>query len=129
MKMNQILKAAAAVLILGSSSAVIAGGHGSDAPAVAGEGACTYTLENAFGVFAMCEEPNGAESCNAKAGAEGPMGAEYSEVSHADGACPTEGRIGTCTVEGLAQHYYDSGDSDGLETGCMFSSGDWTDAE
>jgi len=127
MKMNQILSAAAAVILIGSSAA-FAGGHGADAPPVEGDGACSYTLENAFGVYAMCEEPNGAETCLAKAGAEGPMGAEYSDVSHSEGACATEGRVGTCTVEGLAQHYYDKGDSDGLETGCMFSSGDWTDA-
>jgi hypothetical protein len=123
MKINQILGAAVAVCALGSSTAVFAGAH-EGGPEITGEGACTYVEENMFaGPFDLCQEPVGPESCAAL----GEAG-DNRDAVHSEGACPTEGLVGTCDLGGSRKNYL-SGDAGGLEIGCGFQGGDWIPAE
>ncbi|MCP4001020.1 MAG: hypothetical protein GY727_08935 [Gammaproteobacteria bacterium] len=123
MKINQILGIAVAVALFGGSSAVLAGGHEGGA-AIAGEGSCTFIQENMFaGPFNVCQEPVGADSC-----AEIGQTDDNADAVHADGACPTEGLVGTCDLGDSQLHYF-TGDAGGLEIGCGFQGGDWIAAE
>jgi hypothetical protein len=123
MKINQILGIAAAVVLAGGSSAVLAGGHEGGA-AMTGEGACSYVQENMFaGPFDVCQEPVGAESC-----AEIGQTDDNADAVHAEGACPTEGLVGTCDLGDSKLHYF-TGDAGGLEIGCGFQGGDWVAVE
>ena len=122
MKTIRVLGAVAALSLAAGSSAVFAGAH-EGGPEITGEGACTYVEENMFaGPFNVCQEPVGAESCAAL----GEAG-DNADAVHADGACPTEGLIGTCDLGGSKKHYF-SGDAGGLEIGCGFQGGDWISA-
>jgi hypothetical protein len=122
MKINQILGAAVAVLALGSSSA-FAGGHEGGAE-ITGEGSCTYVQENMFaGPFDVCQEPVGADSCATLGETD-----DNANAAHSEGACSSEGLVGTCDLGGSKVHYL-SGDAGGLEIGCGFQGGDWVAAE
>ncbi len=125
MRTTKVFLAAAAALAM-SSATVMAAGHSSGPAAVATEGAgsCTYVIKNMFaGPFDACSEPVDAANCDILANE-----AENSGGEHSTGACSTEGVIGTCTVDGLATHYY-SGDAFGIEIGCGFQSGTYTSGE
>jgi hypothetical protein len=123
MKIMRIFSVAAAVMLAGASSLALAGGH-TGGPEITGEGACTYVQENMFaGPFDVCQEPVGAESCAAIGETD-----DNADASHAEGACPTEGLVGTCDLGDSKVHYL-SGDAGGLEIGCGFQGGDWVAAE
>lgn len=123
MKTIRILSVAATIALAGGMSAAYAGGHEGGA-AVSGEGSCTYIQENMFaGPFNVCQEPVGAESC-----AELGQTDDNADAVHSDGACSTEGLIGTCDLGDNQLHYF-SGDAGGLEIGCGFQGGDWVSAE
>ena len=123
MKMNQILSAAAAVIAFGATSVAFAGAH-DGGPEITGEGACTYVEENMFaGPFDLCQSPVGPESCAAL----GETG-DNRDAVHSEGACPTEGLVGTCDLGGSQKNYL-SGDEGGLEIGCGFQGGDWISPE
>ena len=122
MKTIRILAVTAAVAIAGVSTA-FAGGH-EGGPAISGEGSCTYIQENMFaGPFNVCQEPVGADSC-----AELGQTDDNADAVHSDGACPTDGLVGTCDLGSNKLHYF-SGDAGGLEIGCGFQGGDWVSAE
>ena len=123
MKINQILGLTAALVLAGGSSAVLAGGHEGGAT-IGGEGSCTFVQENMFaGPFNVCQEPVGAESC-----AEIGQTDDNADAVHAEGACPTEGLVGTCDLGESKLHYF-TGDAGGLEIGCGFQGGDWVAVE
>ena len=123
MKINQILGLAATLVLAGGSSAVLAGAHEGGAT-IGGEGSCTFVQENMFaGPFNVCQEPVGAESC-----AEIGQTDDNADAVHAEGACPTEGLVGTCDLGDSKLHYF-SGDAGGLEIGCGFQGGDWVAVE
>ncbi len=123
MKMIRTLGLVAVVAMAGNASAVFAAAHQSG-PEITGEGACSYIQENMFaGPFNVCQEPVGAESCALLGETD-----DNADAVHADGACPTEGLIGTCDLGATKLHYY-SGDAGGLEIGCGFQGGEWVSAE
>ena len=123
MKTLRILGVVAAITIAGGISAAFAAGHEGGAE-IAGEGACSYVQENMFaGPFNVCEEPVGAESCAVLGETD-----DNADAVHAEGACPTEGLIGTCD-KGATKLNYFSGDAGGLEIGCGFQGGEWVTAE
>jgi hypothetical protein len=123
MKINQILGLTAALVLAGGSSAVLADSHEGGATA-GGEGSCTFVQENMFaGPFNVCQEPVGAESC-----AEIGQTDDNADAVHAEGACPTEGLVGTCDLGDSKLHYF-TGDAGGLEIGCGFQGGDWVAVE
>ena len=123
MKLTRIFSLAAAVVLVGGSSAAFAGGH-EGGPEITGDGSCTYVQENMFaGPFDVCQEPVGAESCAALGETD-----DNADANHSDGACPTDGLVGTCDLGGSKVHYF-SGDPGGLEIGCGFQGGEWINAE
>lgn len=123
MKMIRTLGLVAVVAIAGNTSVVFAGAH-EGGPEIAGEGACSYIQENMFaGPFNVCQEPVGAESCALLGETD-----DNAEASHSDGACPTEGLVGSCDLGATKLHYF-SGDAGGLEIGCGFQGGEWVSAE
>jgi hypothetical protein len=122
MKMIKILGVVAAITLAGSTSA-FAGGHEGGAE-IAGEGSCAYVQENMFaGPFNVCQEPVGAESCATLGETD-----DNADAVHSEGACTTEGLIGTCDLSATKLRYYD-GDAGGLEIGCGFQGGEWVAAE
>jgi hypothetical protein len=120
--MKSIRILGAAILAFASLNVAMAGGH-EGGPAITGEGACTFVQENMFaGPFDVCQEPVGPESCAALGEAD-----DNAAASHSEGACPSEGLVGTCDL-GSSKVNYLSGDADGLEIGCGFQGGDWIPA-
>ncbi|MEC9375289.1 MAG: hypothetical protein VYA80_02830 [Pseudomonadota bacterium] len=118
MKIIRIFGVVAAIM-LGTSSAAFAGAH-AGGPAITGEGSCNYTQENMFaGPFQVCQEPVGAGSC-----AELGETDDNADAVHSDGACSTEGLVGTCDTGDQKVRYLE-GDEGGLEIGCGFQGGDW----
>ena len=118
----QILGALAAISLMGTSAVNAAGHEGG--PEISGEGSCSYVQENMFaGPFNVCQEPVGAESCAVLGETD-----DNADAVHAEGACPTEGLVGTCDVGATKLHYY-TGDAGGLEIGCGFQGGEWVSAE
>ncbi|HJP03476.1 MAG: hypothetical protein QF789_05440 [Gammaproteobacteria bacterium] len=112
MKIIRILSVAAIVALAGSMSAAYA------------EGSCNYVQENMFaGPFNVCQEPVEAEAC-----AELGETDDNADAVHSDGACASDGLIGTCDLGDSQLHYF-SGDAGGLEIGCGFQGGDWISAE
>ena len=123
MKTLGILGVVAAITIAGGTSAAFAAGHEGGAE-IAGEGSCTYVQENMFaGPFNVCQEPVGAESCAVLGETD-----DNADAVHAEGACPSEGLVGTCDL-GSSKLRYFSGDAGGLEIGCGFQGGEWVTAE
>jgi len=119
MKIMRILGVAVAIILAGGTSLAFAGAH-EGAPAIGGEGSCSYVQENMFaGPFNVCQEPVGAESC-----AELGETDDNADAAHAEGACTTEGLVGTCDLGDSKLNYF-SGDAGGLEIGCGFQGGDW----
>jgi len=117
--MKSIRILGALLLTIAGTSLAMAGAHDGGVE-ITGEGACSYVQENMFaGPFDVCQEPVGAESCAALGEA-----ADNANASHAEGACPTEGQVGTCDM-GNMKVLYMTGDVDGLEIGCGFQGGDW----
>jgi hypothetical protein len=118
MKIMRIIGVAAAIMLAGVSSMAIAD------DAIGGEGACSYVQENMFaGPFNVCQEPVGADSCTEIGETD-----DNADATHAEGACTTEGLVGTCDLGDAKLHYF-SGDAGGLEIGCGFQGGDWVAAE
>jgi hypothetical protein len=123
MKIIRILSVAATLAIAGGMTSAYAGGHEGGA-AVGGEGSCAYVQENMFaGPFNVCQAPVDAESC-----AELGQTDDNADAVHSDGACTTEGLVGTCDLGDSKLHYF-SGDAGGLEIGCGFQGGDWVAVE
>jgi len=117
MKIMQIFGVAAALALAGASSLALA-------DEVAGEGSCSYVQENMFaGPFNVCQEPVGADSCTELGETD-----DNADAVHAEGACTTDGLVGTCDLGDAQLHYY-SGDAGGLEIGCGFQGGDWVAVE
>ena len=112
MKINQILGTAAVIFLAAGSSVALA------------DGSCNYVQENMFaGPFDVCTEPVDAEAC-----AEIGQTDDNADAVHAEGACATEGVVGTCDLGDSQLHYF-TGDPGGLEIGCGFQGGDWISAE
>jgi hypothetical protein len=123
MKTIRILGVVAAISIAGGASTAFAAGH-EGGPEITGDGSCTYVQENMFaGPFNVCQEPVGAESCAVLGETD-----DNADAVHSDGACPSEGLVGTCDL-GSNQLRYFSGDAGGLEIGCGFQGGEWVSAE
>lgn len=123
MKMIRTLGVVAVVAFAGNASVVLAGGH-EGGPEITGEGACSYVQENMFaGPFNVCQEPVGAESCAVLGETD-----DNADATHAEGACPADGLVGTCDLGASKLRYY-SGDAGGLEIGCGFQGGEWISAE
>ena len=123
MKIMRIFGVAVAIILAGGTSLAFAGAH-EGGPAISGEGSCSYVQENMFaGPFNVCQEPVGAESC-------GEIGEtdDNADAAHAEGACTTEGLVGTCDLGDNKLHYF-TGDAGGLEIGCGFQGGDWVAVE
>lgn len=88
-------------------------------PAAADVGHCTYVQQGRVESHDVCEAPTDAETCTAIGAAEG-----HSEASYQSGACPIEGRVGTCD-KGATRIEYFNGDPSQLEIGCGFQGGTW----
>jgi len=93
--------------------------------ALADDGHCKYTRENDHTPqpYKVCEMPSDEALCLT-------LGTTNSNANavHGDGACPTEGAIGTCD-KGTSKLVYYDGDPEGVEVGCSFSDGEWVGAE
>jgi len=123
MNISRILGFVAAASLAGGSATVFAAAH-EGGPAITGEGSCTYVQENMFaGPFNVCQEPVGAESCAMLGEAD-----DNADAKHAEGACPSEGLVGTCDLGATKLRYF-SGDAPSLEIGCGFQGGEWVTAE
>jgi len=120
--MKSIRILGAALLALAGTNVALAGGHDGGVE-ISGEGSCTYVQENMFaGPFDVCQEPVGAESCATLGETD-----DNANAAHSEGACSTDGLVGTCDLGATKLHYF-SGDADGLEIGCGFQGGDWVSA-
>ena len=123
MKISRILGFVAALVMAGGASTVFAAAH-QGGPEITGEGSCTYVQENMFaGPFNVCQEPVGAESCALLGETD-----DNADAVHAEGACTSEGLVGTCDLGATKLRYF-SGDAPSLEIGCGFQGGEWTTAE
>ncbi len=111
--MKKILIAAAGLIVAaGPLTAIAADGH------------CNYTQENMFaGPFKVCDMPVTAEQCDERGKTDDNSGAV-----HGEGACATEGAVGTCDMGDNGLRIYYEGDPGGLEIGCGFQSGEWKSA-
>jgi hypothetical protein len=68
-----------------------------------------------------CQEPANEEGCATLGTTD-----DNSDAVHAAGSCPTDGATGICDT-GDNKYVYYGGDLGGLEIGCGFQGGDWTD--
>jgi hypothetical protein len=109
-----------ALALIGAGTA-LAGGHtGGGGPAAGGDGHCNYVQENMFaGPFKVCQMPTDAALCEELGSTD-----DNHDAAQGDGACSTDGMVGTCDM-GEAKLLYYEGDPGGLEIGCGFQGGDW----
>jgi hypothetical protein len=91
----------------------------------ADSGHCNYTQENMFaGPFKVCDMPTAdSAACDELGNAD-----DNADPVFEEGPCPTEDAVGTCDMGETKRVYYE-GDPNGLEIGCGFSSGEWSNAE
>lgn len=90
-----------------------------------GDGHCKYTRENEHTPqpYKVCQMPSDAALCT-----ELGTTNDNADAVYGDGACPTEGAIGSCNQETSKLVYYD-GDPEGVEIGCGFTGGEWATPE
>ncbi|HJP38656.1 MAG TPA: hypothetical protein QF499_05930 [Gammaproteobacteria bacterium] len=92
--------------------------------AMADDGHCNYTQENMYaGPLKVCDMPTDAPNCEELGKTD-----DNADAVYGDGACPTEGALGTCDMGEIKRIYYE-GDPSGLDIGCGYQSGEWIDAE
>ncbi|WP_101759007.1 hypothetical protein [Oceanicoccus sp. KOV_DT_Chl] len=120
---SKSLTLAAAIAL---SSSAFAGLHSEDDGAPkgkAGDGSCTYMLQNNMmdSQVKTCEQPANAAGCKVLGSID-----DNSDSKHAKGDCSMEGAKGSCDTGEVKWVYYD-GDWESMETGCGFQGGDWTD--
>jgi len=107
-----------------SGNAFAAAHDGGGGPKAAGDGHCNYVQENMFaGPFAVCQMPTDAALCEEFGNTD-----DNADAVQGDGACSMESAVGTCDM-GASQLVYYEGDAGGLEIGCGFQGGEWTNAE
>jgi len=88
------------------------------------DGHCNYTQENMFaGPFKVCDMPSDAANCEELGNTD-----DNADAVQSDGACASEGSVGTCDMGDVKRIYYE-GDPGGLEIGCGFQGGEWVNAE
>ena len=121
MKRLTILKILLMTIALAGSGIAFGGAHegGGDAKA-SGGGHCNYVQENMFaGPFKVCQMPTDQAACEELGSTD-----DNHDAAAGDGACSTDGEIGTCDL-GDAKLVYYEGDPGGLEIGCGFQGGEW----
>ncbi len=126
--MTMIKKCIVLVTGLMLSTLAIAGLHseGDDLPkGEPGDGHCMFNLQNL-----MMDEP--MKTCQEHANPEGcaTLGStdDNSDAVHGEGACPMEGAKGVCDTGEIKLVYYSEEGLGGLEIGCGFQGGDWSDS-
>jgi len=88
------------------------------------DGHCNYTQENMFaGPFKVCDMPADAAACEELGNTD-----DNTDAVQGDGACASDGAVGTCDMGDVKRIYYE-GDPGGLEIGCGFQGGEWITAE
>ncbi len=112
-KIFNLLIFAVALTSSGMAVADDAGGH------------CNYMHDSVYAdePFKICAMPTDPADCEEIGNGDNNSDAVYSE-----GACPSEGAVGTCDTGDSKLIYY-NGDSEGLEIGCGFQNGEWENAE
>jgi hypothetical protein len=122
--MKKMLSLIIVTAALMSSGNAFAGAHEGGGAKASGDGHCNYTQENMFaGPFKVCHMPTDAAQCEEIGNTD-----DNADAVQGDGACATEGAVGTCDM-GEAKLVYYEGDPGGLEIGCGFQGGEWVNAE
>jgi hypothetical protein len=107
-------------IALAGSGAVFGGAHSGGGGGASGDGHCNYVQENMFaGPFKVCQMPTDAAACEEFGNTD-----DNSDAVQGDGACSTDGLVGTCDLGESKLMYYE-GDPGGLEIGCGFQGGEW----
>lgn len=120
------LKTIALIATLAASGSALAGLH-SDGDGLPkgkpGEGHCMLMMQNNMMDAAVktCEQPANAAGCKVLGETD-----SNSDAVHGAGDCPTEGGKAICDTGEIKWVYYD-GDWSGMEIGCSFQGGDWTE--
>ena len=124
--MRNVLKCLSVLLSLTLSAGVWAGLHseGDDLPkGQPGDGHCIYMLQNLMmdEQVKTCQDPANVSGCEELGTTD-----DNSDASHSEGSCPMDGATGMCDTGDVKLVYY-GGDLGGLEIGCGFQGGDWSD--
>lgn len=125
MKRHTGLRILFLAIALTASGAAFTGGHtGGGGAKATGDGHCNYTQENMFaGPFKVCQMPTDSALCEELGSTD-----DNADAVQGDGACGTDGEVGTCDLGDSKLVYYE-GDPGGLEIGCGFQGGEWISAE
>lgn len=122
--MKKLIIVLSMMMALMSSGSVLAGAHEGGGAAASGDGHCNYTQENMFaGPFKVCQMPTDAAACEELGNTD-----DNTDAVQGDGACGSDGKVGTCDTGDYQLVYYE-GDPGGLEIGCGFQGGEWVSAE
>lgn len=122
--MKKLIIILSMMMALMSSGSVLAGAHEGGGAAASGDGHCNYTQENMFaGPFKVCQMPTDAAACEELGNTD-----DNTDAVQGDGACGSDGTVGTCDTGDYQLVYYE-GDPGGLEIGCGFQGGEWVSAE
>ncbi len=120
MKRLTILKILLMTIALAGSGIAFGGAHEGGGAKAGGDGHCNYVQENMFaGPFKVCQMPTDQAACEELGSTD-----DNRDAAQGDGACSTDGEVGTCDLGDSKLVYYE-GDPGGLEIGCGFQGGEW----
>jgi hypothetical protein len=120
MKRLTMIKILLMTIALAGSGIAFGGAHEGGGAKAGGDGHCNYVQENMFaGPFKVCQMPTDQAACEELGSTD-----DNRDAAQGDGACGTDGEVGTCDLGDSKLVYYE-GDPGGLEIGCGFQGGEW----